>query len=294
MLELNDITLSLEEAYNKVAGHLKYSFHRFATIFMARKSAHLKYAEIDGSLLILSIPPAGTAPYSYYSLFPQGGGDILKITDILLKEFGEVNYFALMPDMVQTLEQAMPGKFEITPVRDDYDYIYETEALISLQGKKYHSKRNHISRFTKTYNCEFVELDEHSVAACIPILNEWFGMHPGYKTPIFDEKQAILELMHNFKELDLKGGAIVIDGAVCAFSIGELIAPDTAHIIIEKADTHYDGIYPVINREFLANVWKETTYVNREEDMGIEGLRKSKLSYRPVGFNEVCNATYKK
>lgn len=293
MLDLADITLSLKDAYNKVAGNMQYSFHRFANIFMARHSAHLKYTEIDGSILILSIPPEGATPYPYYSLFPQGEGDLVKITEVLLQEFGEVNYFALMPDMVETLECAMPGKFEITPVRDDYDYIYETEKLISLSGKKYHGKRNHIARFTKNYPYEFVELDEHSVAACIPTLNEWFGTHPGYKTPIFDEKQAILELMHNFKALDLKAGAIVIDGKVCAFSIGELIAPDTAHIIIEKADTHYDGIYPVINKEFLANVWQETVFVNREEDMGIEGLRKSKLSYRPVRFNEVSNATYK-
>lgn len=293
MLELKEITLDLKGPYNAIAGKEQYSFYRFANLYMAKDCTHLKYAEIDGSICILSIPPAGAADYPYYSLFPLGNGDLKKITQVLKEAFGTVNFFSLMPEKVEALEAACPGMFRFEEKRDDFDYIYETESLLNLQGKKYHSKRNFISRFTNNYEYEYITLDEENVRKCREVVEEWFTTHPGHTSPIFDERQAIRALMDNFDALDLRGGALRVNGSICAFSIGEMIEPDTAHIIIEKADTSYEGAYAVINRDFLQRAWAETTYVNREEDMGLPGLRRAKMSYRPVRFNEVYNAYLK-
>ena len=173
---------------------------------------------------------------------------------------------------------------------DDEDYIYETEKLISLSGKKYHSKRNFVNRFEANYSYEYMPLTGENVLECLPALEEWFARHHEKMLFYFDEQEAILELLHNFDALGLKGAAIKIDGKIRAMTIGEFLPPDTAHIIIEKADIDYPGLYAVINQKFLEREWAGTRLVNREEDMGVEGLRKAKQSYHPVFQNKVCNA----
>ncbi len=292
MLSPKEITIDLKEKYHALAKDIPISFYRFPNIFMSKDCSYQKYVEIDGMLVILLLPPPEVGEPS--ALFPLGEGDLKKAVRLLKEEFGIARYTTLSADMRQKLEAACPGMFCFEDARDDYDYLYEYSALTELTGKKYHSKRNFITRFTMTYDYRFEELNEQTVRECIPILNEWYGAHPGYVSPLFDERQAIELLMHNFGALDLKAGAIRVGNKICAFSIGELIAPDTAHIIIEKADTSYQGAYAVINKEFLQNVWKGVELVNREEDMGMEGLRKAKLSYHPIKYNEVVNAVLKK
>ena len=193
-------------------------------------------------------------------------------------------------DMKEKIEAECGACFSYEEVRDYEDYVYETEKMISLAGKPYHSKRNFISRFTSRYDYEYVPLSQENIGICRPVMEKWFAEHPQFQNQVYDEKGAMLELIDNFDALEIQGGAIVVDGQVAAFSFGELLEPDMAHILIEKGDTSFPGIYPVMNHEFLVNQWSHTAFVNREEDMGLEGLRKSKMSYHPAYLNETYAA----
>jgi len=289
MLELKEITLDLREDYRRLTKDNEMSYYSFTNIFMSRNCTFFKYVELEEGLCVLSLPPkAGPM-----CMFPLGVRNLRRALETIRAELGDIPLIPLTEAMSRQLETECPGMFDISPYRNSFDYIYETEKLISLQGKAYHSKRNFISRFSMHYDYEFLPLDQSNIRLCLPMMEQWFLEHPGYESPIFNEREAMLELINHFDRLELKGGAIMVNGAVRAFSIGEYLQPHMAHIIIEKADTTYPGIYAVMNRDFLEHQWADTRFVNREEDMGLEGLRKAKLSYRPVRFNEVYRAKWR-
>ena len=192
------------------------------------------------------------------------------------------------------LRDNFPGRFDITPDRDNFDYVYETAGLISLAGRKYHSKKNHLNAFYKNFpQAEYLPITEEIITLCKLELNGW------YKQRLQDEpddpfikyeRQAIIEVLNNFSAMQLKGGAIRLEGRIIAFTFGEQLNDDTAVIHVEKADPNIRGAYPAINQNFAEHEWSQMTYINREEDMGLEGLRKAKESYKPVKLIEKFNA----
>lgn len=283
MLKLNEITLDLRADYTRLARGLQLSYYRFATIFMSRDCTHYKYADVDGALCIVSLPPE-KAPYC---MFPLGAADLGRTIAKLRDGLGDFTFIPLSPQMKASVEQACPGMFHFTSQRSHFDYVYDTQSLINLTGKAYHAKRNFVNRFTSRYAYEYISLNPSNISICFPLMEKWFSEHPEYKSEMFNERQALFELIRNFDALALKGAAISVEGDVAGFTFGELMEPDTAHILVEKGNTDYPGIYPVINREFLSHEWAETQFVNRQEDMGLEGLRKAKESYHPVRMNEI-------
>lgn len=291
MLQLEEITLGLKERYESFAKFEKLSFLRFPNIFMSRGCMALRYGEKEGAMSIYSVMPKLEVPPYGLGFFVKEGQSAAPLVRAAEEKFGgKVNYYELSEPMVEKLLSDCPGMFRKEESVDDEDYIYETEKLISLSGKKYHSKRNFVNRFEANYSYEYMPLTGENVLECLPALEEWFARHHEKMLFYFDEQEAILELLHNFDALGLKGAAIKIDGKIRAMTIGEFLPPDTAHIIIEKADIDYPGLYAVINQKFLEREWAGTRLVNREEDMGVEGLRKAKQSYHPVFQNKVFNA----
>ncbi len=291
MLQLEEITLGLKQRYESFAKFEKLSFLRFANIFMSRGCMALRYGELEDAMSIYSVlPKRKVSPYGL-GLFSKEGKSFAPLVRAAEAHFkGKVNYYELSEPMVDKLLLDCPGMFEKVESVDDEDYIYETEKLIRLAGKKYHSKRNFINRFESSYEYEYIPLTGENALMCLPALEEWFSRHHEKMLFYFDEKEAILELLHHFDALGLRGAAIKIDGKIRAMTIGEFLPPDTAHILIEKADIDYPGLYAVINQKFLEREWSHTKLVNREEDMGVEGLRKAKQSYQPLYQNKVFNA----
>lgn len=166
--------------------------------------------------------------------------------------------------------------------RDHCDYVYLTEELIHLEGNKFHGKRNHINKFKKHHTYDYTTLTPDLIDACLSLESEWCNLkHCELFPGLLGEERAIYQALHNMEKLDFKGGVIQIDGAVEAFALGEQLNPHTAVIHIEKANPAFDGLYQLINQEFCAHEWKGMTYINREQDLGDEGLRKAKLSYHP-------------
>ena len=166
--------------------------------------------------------------------------------------------------------------------RDNSDYVYSTLDLIQLSGRKYHRKKNHLNRFLKNYQFEYRDLDMELVECFIDMQEEWCQMKECVDKPdLLSEDYAINMALTHFEELDYRGGAIQIDYKIEAFSLGESLNTDTAVIHIEKANPDIPGLYSAINQFFCSNRWAEKEYINREQDMGIEGLRKAKESYHP-------------
>lgn len=173
-------------------------------------------------------------------------------------------------------------KYDFEEIRDAFDYIYKTEDLISLSGKKYHSKRNHIAKFSKNFNWEYKTIDKNLVPLVLKCAQKWYLENSERMDKYMSvEQEAVNTILNNMDILSAKGGAILVDGEVIAFTLGSPINEDVFDIHIEKALKDYSEAYTVINREFLKNELADFKFVNREDDMGLEGLRKAKLSYKP-------------
>ena len=186
--------------------------------------------------------------------------------------------------IADALEEAMPGVFDIDENRDFSDYVYLREKLENLSGKKLQSKRNHINKFLSLYpQYEYKPLTKDMIPACLRLEKQW-------KAGQDDEEQAdsqnmelraMTRVFHRWDQLGMMGGTIWVDGELVAFTYGCPINRDTFDVCVEKANVAYEGAYTIINREFVRHLPEQYIYINREEDMGEEGLRKAKLSYHP-------------
>ena len=183
--------------------------------------------------------------------------DLPKVIDFVLDYFKEIEeklYFrGITEEVVDYLKEQYGDRFEYVAERDIFDYVYDGEILRTLKGRKNSKKRNHINYFLSEY-----------------------------------ERLGIEKLFAHYDEVcdRLKIAGIYIDGKLEAFTMGELLNNNMALIHIEKANPEIRGLYPYINQQFLVHEFPDVEFVNREEDMGIEGLRKAKLSYHPCKFVE--------
>ena len=170
----------------------------------------------------------------------------------------------------------------IEPIRDHFDYVYRREDLVRLAGSKYRSKRNHINQFLRFYTYTYEPLEDRHIDDCLALQGRWCHMNRCKDDlDLLGEDEAIREILEHCDVLDVHGAVIVVDGRVEAFSLGERLNDDTAVIHIEKADPQISGLYPLINQQFCENRWQDVVYINREQDIGIPGLREAKLSYNP-------------
>ncbi len=186
------------------------------------------------------------------------------------------------------LRTAFPGAFAYEATRSEFDYLYRSEHLVHLSGKKFHAKRNHISRFTRLYpDWQYENISSANLAECAAFVGRWLDQAVAQETDeeqIFElcmENSAIALALRHFETLGLVGGLLRVNGNVMAVTIGEPINSRVFVTHFEKADTNFDGAYAVINQQFAMNQLASYEYINREEDMGREGLRKAKLSYHP-------------
>lgn len=197
--------------------------------------------------------------------------DIVLITEKRLKDF----------------EEYSRAEFEIREDRDNFDYVYDCAALSQLKGKKLHSKRNFVNRFKSLYDWKYNEFDpSRDREAVFEFLAKW---HKKSREDNFDysfEAAAITRAVKHYRSLKMRGGFLTVGGEIAAFTLAALQNENVIDVLIEKADTDFIGSYQTINQQFAENSCKEFRYINREEDLGIEGLRKAKLSYCPLSLTE--------
>ena len=175
------------------------------------------------------------------------------------------------------------NEFCVKEDRDNFDYLYEAEKLMTFSGKKLHSKKNHYNSFTKTYDYEVVEINNEKVINDVSLAAEkWYEQTDEKDIKLYYELLAIKSIINNMKLLNLNGVAVYVDGKVAGFSIGESLNEKLAIIHIEKGDKNINGIYSFISKTFIDTCFNNAEIINREQDLGIEGLRKSKMSYYPL------------
>ncbi len=222
-----------------------------------------------------------------------------KVVELLMQDAQEKGYpfqlHALSTEEMNELESYFPGKFQVTWPRDYEDYVYETEKLINLSGKKYHGKKNHINQFKSAYpDWSYETITDSNVEECFQMALKWRGANGCEEDPEKNQEMCVtLNSLRLFKELHLKGGLLRAGGKVVAFTLGEPVSDDTFVVHIEKAYADVRGAYPLINQQFLEHEVSGYKYVNREDDTGEEGLRTAKLSYHPVFMVEKGIATLK-
>lgn len=224
-------------------------------------------------------------------LFPCGQGDIKTAIEDMMADAARRNVpfriIAANKADVDQLDTLFPGVFTSHINRDFAEYVYNSEDLIHLVGKKYHSKRNHISRFiSENPDYEFVEMTPENIAEVQAMNDEWYKEFTGGEEGLEQEQTAAKYAFDNFFELDFSGGFIRTGGRIVAFAIGEPIDDETFCVHFEKACYGVTGAYTIINRDFAQHFCSGYRYINREDDMGLEGLRRAKMSYNPEIITE--------
>ena len=257
----------------------------FANVYLWSRQYPVTWAIVDGALVFKSQDDTHLS-YAYPAGDPENVKRALEVLFAYSRERGyPFSMYNVTPECFEQLESWYPGRFQIEYDRDSADYIYESEKLATLAGKKLHGKRNHINKFKKVYEgrWNYERMSEQNIEDCFQMQLQWRYENGCDDDP---EKRGELCVTQNalrlFKELDLTGGVLRVDGKVVAFTIGEKICSDTFVVHIEKAFTNIDGAYTMINQQFVEHECMDYVYVNREEDTGAEGLRKAKLSYRPA------------
>jgi hypothetical protein len=252
----------------------------FTNLFMWRHRYHPVWRVSEDCLLIV-LQPEDEPPFG---LQPVGQGIKEAALDLLCADIQKMSPEGKIcrADRNFVQDHVDHEKYLIEEDRDNSDYVYLTENLIKLPGKRYHGKKNHVNKFVKNNEFEYRAFDQDLVKGVLDLQEAWCQLRECTLNPgLYQEDIAIQEAISHFPDLGFKGGAILIDSKVEAFSFGEMLNPETAVIHIEKANPAIPGLYAAINQIFCENTWSEVKYVNREQDLGVEGLRKAKLSYYP-------------
>lgn len=263
----------------------------FANIYLWEPHYKVKYAIVEDMLVFITSDE--NPSFSY----PIGGDNVKQAIDAIMvycKENSiEFKMYGVTEEQFSVIQQLYPGEFQIEYNRDEANYVYETEKLIKLSGKKYHGKKNHINKFLKTHaDWKYEDITDENLEECLEMAYAWRKENDCDADELKSAEFCVtLNALRKLKELDLTGGLIRAEGKVVAITVGESLTKDTYVIHIEKAYANVDGAYPLINREFLAHHAADFTYVNREEDTGAEGLRKAKLSYKPIFMVESGNVS---
>ena len=270
--------------------------YAFATAYMWSPIFDIRIAAYKGFCLYQT-------PHGFW--FPSGEGDILEmiaaLRDYSLRERGKPLCFTNVDSSTLEMLRELFGEqqSEISTNRDYYDYVYDYKALSTLRGRKLHGKRNHLHRFRENaYGFEPITPD--SIEEIAAMHNKWCDMKGVYSDPAkLREAGAVIRGLDAFFELGLTGGAIRTGGEIVAYTFASEIGNrenDTLAVHVEKAHTELQGCYTAICNDFMNSsqiAAKGYKYINREEDMGAENLRKSKLSYRPAFLLEKYKINFK-
>ena len=256
----------------------------FANIYLLRNKYSTKISRYKDFIIRKYSGKGARCGYT----FPLGKGDIAKALAEIekdAKECGECLQFAFITEeQKEVLENAMPARFCYSSDAGDSDYIYLRSELASLSGKAFHKKKNHFSKFVRTYpDYKYYEIGACNIYDAQKVADAWYYEHlQDDDASQLAEYKAIKEAMENFEELGLIGGIIYVNDSPCAMTIASKINENTVDVHFEKAVGEYalNGGYAAINKLFSEKL-DGVTWLNREEDIGIEGLRKAKLSYRP-------------
>ncbi len=256
----------------------------FANMFCWQEVYHSAWAIVDG-FLVIRFHIDGGDRLGYMQ--PVGEGDCARIIPALREDahaHGQrLRIIGLTDRGREMIRQMHIGQFAFESDRALEDYVYAADDLRNLPGRRYQPKRNHINRFMAEYpDYRYEELTPDRFDECMQLEREWRRNHEGHTSELCAEQRAMQRAFAHFAELGMTGGCIYVGERMVAFTYGSAVNNHTFDTHVEKADTDYDGAFTVINCLFARHLPERFTLINREEDLGIEGLRRAKLSYHPA------------
>ncbi|MBC8413063.1 MAG: DUF2156 domain-containing protein [Nitrospira sp.] len=290
---ITDISIDLKGDIDRCIASepLEASEYTFTNLFAFRMAYDFKVSALNGNLVVFHGSEAVSA------FCPFGGTAMEETLSSVFEYMGrytESPSLERVPEKFVETHLMQSGLYEVREQVGHFDYVYNVSDLIALKGHHYHDKKNKVNKFRNSYSYEYLSLTPDLIGECMEFEDAWCETRECDKFPsLGSEKRAIQELLKNFSTLDLLGGVIRVDNKLSALTIGERIG-DQLIIHIEKADAEIPGLYQVINQEFLMNAAADCRFVNREQDLGLEGLRHSKSSYHPVKFIKKYRVTLKK
>jgi len=261
--------------------------YSFTSLYIWKDACDIQYTIYKQALIIKKKDFDG----NYHFMQPLGYDkeDLEEIIEALKAYRQENDMKYLFKDLEESFIEEFnvllndTNEFYIKEDRDNFDYLYEAKKLMALSGKKLHSKKNHYNAFTKTYNYEVVEISDERVINDVRLAAEkWYEETNEKDIKLYYELLAIKDIVNNMELLNLNGVAVYVDGKVAAFSIGESLNEKLAVIHIEKGDKSINGVYSFIAKTLIDKCFNNAEIINREQDLGIDGLRKSKMSYYPL------------
>ena len=266
----------------------------FANMYCWQEVFHSAWAEIDG-FLVIRFQIDGGERIGYMQ--PVGTGDLGAIIPSLREDahaHGQrLRIIGLTDEGRETIARVHPCRFAFESDRALEDYVYNADDLRNLAGRRYQPKRNHINRFEAEYpDYRYEELTPDRFEACMALERTWRREHEGHTSELCAEQRAMQRAFRHFGELGLIGGCIYVGDRLAAFTYGSAVNDHTFDTHVEKADTEFDGAFTIINKLFAQHLPERFTLINREEDLGLEGLRQAKLSYHPAflqhKFTAIC------
>ena len=291
MSEFQPIGLQHKPLFDETLGweDSKSSSDSFGNVFLWDIFCRRNVAALGERLGIEYLCPKGI----FYA-YPSGRGELVPAVDALHKRAaaqGRPLYLhGVTAPQRLALETALPGRFLFTEDRDNFDYIYSVESFATLAGKKLHGKRNFCNRFEAANEWRYEPLSPANFDACRELLRHWDAEKDGGST---EENEAIERMFRFWDSLGMVGGVLFANGKPAAFTAGEPLGSDTIDVHFEKALDDLPGAYPMIAREFARQLQAglpEIRYLNREEDMGLPGLRKAKEEWYPMFLIEKYTA----
>lgn len=263
--------------------------YNFDNIYLWSRAYPQKLARLEDRLLVRIQGSLGTC-----YLYPAGSGPLGPALDALSQDAAAhgapLTLVCVTAAQRQALEGQFPGRFSWLEDRDGWDYLYDVNRLADLPGKKLHAKRNHIHRFDEQFpDWMFEPITPANIPECLDLERAWSARRErtepeAGEESLSEETIAVIEALYQMGPLALEGGLIRARGRPVAFSLGSLTTPECFDVHFEKADGDIQGAYAVINREMARMVRQrhpQVRWLNREDDLGLEGLRKAKLSYYP-------------
>lgn len=290
MIEFRRVQLQRREEYQNIlfAGAERSCEYSFANEYLWGRQ---ETAFLHGCIAFFS-HFNGKSIYPY----PIGPGDRKAVVEAVIRDARErgipCRIACMNPAEARELEEWFPGEFLIRTDRDGFDYVYAIDDLADLKGRKYQKKRNHLNRFRAEHpEAVCISLERDNLEAARQMVDDWYRqrLQSDSQGEYLLEQIAIDRAFRHFAALDMDGLMLMEGGQVLAVTMGSRLSKQTIDVHFEKAREDVDGAYAAINCEFaryLREKYPEVKYLNREDDMGLEGLRKAKLSYQPHHFEE--------
>ncbi len=289
MIEWKKIELSDRDLFEKHTSNKEgIAMFSFASMFLWRNFYKTSYTLLYDTIVAKGVSDDGDEVI----YFPRGIDNIANTEKVIWKMRKlydkAVSFMPLTNEICDRIAAVFPdAKKNI--IDGKCEYVYRRCDLADLSGKKYHAKRNHISKFDKNYTSEYTVINKDNISTLKEAAEYMFNLIDGSPA---NEYSAIVDAIEHFDELELRGGVLTVGGKVAAYTIGSMINKRVADIHFEKADRGFEGSYAKINQMFVKTSFEDAEYINREEDLGLMGLRKAKLSYHPIHLNQMYSISF--